>query len=237
MSKKYEIDWNNVDWDEGEDLPPIKSDHAVASASNNKRQAKDPKWRNAVSKGQKKYLATIAGKKMVKERNKKTAQSNSWKEAQKEGANKKYKEDPEYNKKRITSLRKIKGRKCQTPFGCFASAADFNEQNLTTCNFVDNMKMKPHLYYYIDIGPGDIKYEDVLYTPYGIFPKTNVGTQPNSGGKDKAFAKAKEQKDAMALKYKDKYAWWSRMCKLYPNKYYIKNEPKREWLLEDKSPK
>lgn len=157
------------------------------------------------------------------------SQDPAWRESQRKGSIEKYKNDEEYNKKRKQSIRLIKSRKIVTPFGSFNSVSEFNDLNLVPCIFQDCRKMMPHLYYYEDEGPGNPTVEEVVYTPYGIFPKSNQGNTARSGGKDRAFESAKNNKDPIALKYKDKYAWWSKVNKTYPNDYYIKKEIKKEW--------
>lgn len=148
---------------------------------------------------------------------------------QRTGARKKYQDDPLYNKKRKLSIQKIKARNIVTPFGNFNTVGEFNNGNFKNCTFNDCRRMMPHLYYYEDQGPGKPSYEDIVYTPYGIFPKNNQGNAQGSGGKDRAFQIAKEQGDPIALKYKDKYAWWNKVSTFYPKQYYIKNEMKKEW--------
>lgn len=175
------------------------------------------------------WYQTAEAKEIVKTRNQKTSKSDDWKIKQKTGAANKYAEDSEYNVKRKQSLRVSKGRKIVTPFGEFDSGAEFNEQKIVKCKFLDCKKMMPHLYYYKDQGPGPVTYEEVLYSPYGIFPKGNQGNEKNSGGKDRALASAQKNKDPIAVKYKDKYAWWDSVSVLYPKKYFIKKEPRREW--------
>lgn len=198
----------------------------------NRLQAQLDHWKKAHQEGVNRRQQNPEHAKMVAERNKNTAKTKEWKEAQRSGSIRKYKEDSEYNKKRSYSLRKAKGKECKTPYGVFDSAAAFNEKGFTSCNFADNMRMKPHLFYYTENGPGNPTYEDVVYTPYGEFPKGNTGSKQNSGGKDRAFEAAKQAGNEFALKYKDKYAWWNKVSKLFPDQYYIKNEIKREWIIK-----
>ncbi len=177
--------------------------------------------------GVRNYCASAKNK--IREKNRKTSTTEKWKQNQKLGSIKKYEQDLEYYNNRKMLLRQIKGKKVVTPFGKFDSGGEFNEHGFVKCKFQDCRKMMPHLYYFEEEGPGDPTYEDVLYTPFGIFSKVNQSNISNSGGKDRAFAAAKKNKDEIALKYRDKYAWWNKVAKMFPKKYYIKTEIKREW--------
>jgi hypothetical protein len=194
----------------------------------NQAMMETEEWKAAHREGLDRLKDDPEHQKMVKERNKKTAESSAWKEAQRKGAIKKYEEDPEYNKKRIKSLRKTKGKECHTPYGIFSCAAEFNEQGLTKCNFADNMKIKPHLFYYTENGPGEPLYETVLYSPYGCLPKLDT----NIGGTKRLYQLALDAKDEFAMKYKDYGAWFRRVKRDWPDEYYEKQEIKREWALE-----
>ena len=81
--------------------------------------------------------------------------------------------------------------------------------NIPSCQ--DRMKLKPHLYYYEDTGPGNPTFEDVIYTPYGVFPSRRDAMNAYTGD------------------IKKDQGWWKKVSLLYPNKFYIKSEIKREW--------
>jgi len=107
-----------------------------------------------------------------------------------------------------------------TPFGEYRTAADFDTQ--TDFIFTEKRKSLPHLYYYKKDGPGEIKYENVTYTPYGI-----------GNNRRKLMDAAIKAKDPGALSgSKDHNNWLKRMITLDPDNYYVKKEPKREWELE-----
>jgi hypothetical protein len=81
--------------------------------------------------------------------------------------------------------------------------------NIPSCQ--DRMKRKPHLYYYEDTGPGNPTFEDVVYTPYGVFPSRRDAMTAYTGDIKKG------------------QGWWKKVSALYPDKFYIKSEVKREW--------
>ena len=97
-----------------------------------------------------------------------------WRQNQKQGAIAKYVNDSDYNKKRVTSIRKRLSRPIVTPFGEFNNNVEYNEAVPNSKNFCDNRRIKPHLYYYKDEGPGSPKYETVQYSPYGYLPKLDT---------------------------------------------------------------
>jgi hypothetical protein len=91
-----------------------------------------------------------------------------------------------------------------TPFGEYDSFAAFNA-DYPDINVRDRMRLNPHQYYYTCKGPGETTYEWVYYTPKGFHKYMNTLC--------------------------DKYEF-QKMSKKYPDQYYKKWEPKREWNVE-----
>ena len=106
-----------------------------------------------------------------------------------------------------------------TPYGEFSSKKDADAA--LKCKVQAKIKNFPHLYYYKEDGPGEIVYEKVYYTPHGYFNKMP------SVIKMCADAGVETAKTAKCY-----YSWWAKMCRIYPDQYYVKTEPKREWNLE-----
>lgn len=198
--------WRKFNWDEWDDelSVPIKSQGKVNKARANRLKALDP----------------------------------IWKEKQKLGAQKK-RQDPEFAKKIAAAARdpsKIKSmveknqKAVVTPFGDFESQLIFDKQGFIKARFIDRRRLLGHLYYYKDEGPSEPTYENVVYSPYGIFREK--GNSHNPGATSTIFRIAQESKDEFALQYKDIGTWWKRVREKWPEKYYIKTEIAREWLKE-----
>lgn len=110
---------------------------------------------------------------------------------------------------------------CKQAFDLSASAQKLK------INGGDKMIELPHLYYYIEDGPGETIYQWVVYTPYGVGPK-------NAGRKSilaDLFRLAKKAKDPYATSYSPA-EWFSKMKRKDPKNYYEKWEPKREWSIK-----
>ena len=121
-----------------------------------------------------------------------------------------------------------------TPFGEFEYKCQFDDyiQNRFPDHKVSGdrgLSLLPHLYYYKNTGPAEAEYERVFYTPYGI--ALNNSRKYTWMSKKIIMQKAKDANDPNAT---NKYweDWWSKMTKLDPENYYMREEPKREWLLE-----
>jgi len=116
------------------------------------------------------------------------------------------------------------GMKCKrivSPMGTFRSVADLKEQRPEF--YYGKLEKLPHLYYFEEDGPGEPTYEKVWYSPYGVFAPKLRG---------KIYEKASETNFEGINDSKDKCHWWNKMCRLYPNEFYMKKEIKREWDLE-----
>ena len=83
------VDWNNIDWDQFDDAPAIKSQQHVDSIDRNRLLAQDPEWR-----------------KKNAESNRRIAQDPKWRKSQAEGSAKRS-QDPEWRKKNAESNRRI----------------------------------------------------------------------------------------------------------------------------------
>lgn len=95
------------------------------------------------------------------------------------------------------------------PIKTIKAMSDFYGINIGSCQ--DRMRLKPHLYYYEDEGPGNPTYEDVVYTPYGVFQSR------------------RDAMDAYSGNIKKGQSWWGKVSSQNPNEYYIKKEIKKEW--------
>jgi hypothetical protein len=246
MVKKRKIGLFDQDWsDYSPDPKPVpedlkKSDHRVNLAASNRRRAKDPKIRKAISLGQNKFYKN--NPKAKKEKGKhlqKAWMSKSMAErsaiAKKSAVGRDYSKIIETNKsterrKKVSmGLRKAIGRAIATPFGEFACMADFGEDKKVRkvlkkdLVFFDKMRLLPHLYYYKDKGPGKVLTQKVYYSPYGVWYRSSP-----------MWAKAKSKGCKIAkgnIDPKNTYIWFNKMMKIDPKKFYIKVEPKREWAF------
>ena len=81
--------------------------------------------------------------------------------------------DPVMMARKVAKLLKTKSRPFMTPYGEFNNAQTFHNTNSVTCTFNDCSRMMPHLYYFVDEGPGKPTYEEVLVTPYHVYPAGN----------------------------------------------------------------
>ena len=116
--------------------------------------------------------------------------------------------NPDWGKKHGIATRKV----CVTPFGKFESATELKKQHGVFFN--SKRDQMPHLYYYLDDGPGKPTYENVYCTPYGVFQ--NI---PHA-----AIEEQKHHKDLPVT-------WFLIKKKKDQNNYYVKKEIKREWAL------
>ena len=80
------VDWNNIDWDQFDDAPAIKSQQHVDSIDRNRLLAQDPEWR-----------------KKNAESNRRIAQDPKWRKSQAEGSAKRS-QDPEWRKKNAEAI-------------------------------------------------------------------------------------------------------------------------------------
>ena len=123
-------------------------------------------------------------------------------------------------------------RSVTTPYGKFESIAEFQRQ--TGLKFRDRKHRMPHLYYRDDQGPGEVNYEWVGYTPYGIIP---LGWSRDAKKYDimtikKCWQRARDAGDKSALNNTNHQDWFYWNVKSNPEKYQRVKEPRREWLLE-----
>jgi len=170
----------------------------------------------------------------LKEKNILQSKDPAWKKAQRQGSIEKYKNDPEYNLKRSATLRKTLGKTLVTPYGEFSGPAEFNESGLTKCLHGDQMRMKPHLYYYKEDGPGEPTYETVFVTPYGEYLAGTVTA--NGSWKQKAYDDAMLNKDELTHPWTNKNAadWVVRVLRSHNNLYFKEKRVKIEWPLKEK---
>jgi len=117
--------------------------------------------------------------------------------------------NPDWGKKHGIATRKV----CVTPFGEFESASELKKQHGVFFN--SKRDQLPHLYYYKEDGPGKVTYENVYYTPYGVFHTVKLAT----------IEEQKHHKDLPVT-------WFNIKKKKDQNNYYVKKEPRREWSLE-----
>ena len=112
--------------------------------------------------------------------------------------------------------REVNGKEIVTPYGRYETISDFkNEHGI---NFFDKMRFTPNLYYYLDEGP-KTKIEKVYYANgycHNTSRKLYEVLQVKSTATDRPWIR-----------------WFKKMMKEYPDQYYVKEEPKREWELCD----
>lgn len=171
----------------------------------------------------------------LKEKNIIQAKDPAWQKAQREGAIKAIEKDPTYYERRTKSLMATKARPIVTPYGEFTNQILFNNKKFVKCTFHDCKNMMPHLYYYVDEGPGEPTYEEVLVTPYHIYP----------AGQNVAYGSWKDNAYKDAIKYKcvtepkrnkDGPGWYDRVQRTWKHLYYTEKRIKIEWNLQ-KEPK
>lgn len=120
--------------------------------------------------------------------------------------------NPDWGKKHGVAMRKV----CITPFGRIESTLEVTRKH--NVFFGSKRDQMPHLYYYEEDGPGKPTYENVYYTPYGVFQTVKLAT----------IEEKKHQKDLPVT-------WFYIKKKKDPKNYYVKKEIRREWLLENKN--
>lgn len=107
-----------------------------------------------------------------------------------------------------------------TPYGVFNSKGDAMDAGYKLgIDFGIKLKTHPHLYYYLEDGPGKTTYEKVYYMDF------NYGNKLRT--LHKQWCEINKQQPSANVD-----SWFRRMCKQYPDQYYVKTEPKREWGLE-----
>lgn len=189
-----------------------------------KRRASDPDWIAALKRGRQemlndpvrlaKYLAGQAAAQQNPEL-KKLRRELGLQIWQKLGA------DAEFLNKRKARTRAVVGRSITTPYGVFDSIVAFAEA--TGLKPRDKLKLLPHLYYYTDTGPGEVKTEKVYYTPWGYH-----------NGCQWSYNQALQANDASIGKCPKASVWFNKCAKKWPDRFYVLVETKREWALEGK---
>lgn len=171
-------------------------------------------------------------KETKKEFNKIQAKDPAWQKAQREGAIKAIEKDPTYYKRRTKSRMATIARPIVTPYGEFTNQVLFNNKKFVKCTFHDCKNMMPHLYYYVDEGPGEPTYEEVLVTPYHVYPAGNNNT--NGSWKDRAYNDAIKYNCVTEPKRnKDAPGWYVRLERSWQHLYYTEKRIKIEWYLEE----
>lgn len=199
----------------------------------NKKLASDPKWVEATNKAAKKrsndpkWIAAckkareelFADEERYQSYTKKLSESwtderkEKWEEKRKElHANGAFAKDDDHR----ANLAASKGKEFNTPFGVYPSFYHFKKDH-PSINVRDRLRLNPHQYYYVDIGPGKETYETVFYTPYGRHKYLKSMFER---------AKAAEDKNANV---KDAKTWFKKMKKKSPTEYYCRTEVKIEW--------
>jgi hypothetical protein len=156
----------------------------------------------------------------------KAAQANNpdWKRNNSESS-KRLAKDPVWLTK-MDKLNKMRARPVTTPYGEFESIIAYKD--VVKRGFHDLHKALPHLYYYTEDGPGEVKTEKTLNTIYGSC--ANAGGDP--GSIRIMFQIAKDAGCERAIKMKDSLYWFKKMCKIDPENFYTQVEPKRDWNLK-----
>ena len=166
----------------------------------------------------KQLYETPEWKQSAQERAQQLAQDPQWKENNQRQLQRNN-TDPEILARRYEA-NKVTWKSVTGPQGVFDKVSAF--QSETGMNFNDKRRLLPHLYYYTADGPGEVKTEKVYYTPQGHYPSMLCAQEMDGTG----FA------DYQHLVHKPHIKWFKGMMKKYPDQYYIKTEPKREWILE-----
>jgi hypothetical protein len=200
-------------------------------------RAADPVWKENASKKTKELWNDKEYRTKIQSSMKSRSENEVWRENNRRALEKIHKNASKANKKAwkkvdrkqhsintSIGLRKSIGRKIVTPEGTFDCIAEWKNLKKVKGNFLNKTQQMPHLYYYEDEGPGETTYETVFYSP-----------MLTSRLRTPIFEKALECNYENINEYKPKSRpnWWNKMKKLYPNEFYEKLEPKREWDLED----
>ena len=126
---------------------------------------------------------------------------------------------------RIQSMNAATRKPVITPYGEYVSKSEFYKE--TNIAFDRKHQSMPHLYYFKEDGPGEVTYETVCYSPYGSAPNTTHGWNRKA-----LFEKVKLSGDPHA-QIKGAGEWWRKMMRKDQDNYYEKNEPKREWNMNN----
>ena len=134
------VDWNNIDWDQFDDAPAIKSQQHVDSidrnrllaqdpewqkknAESNRRQAQDPEWRKNTAEAIAQRTQDPEWRKKNAESNRRKAQDPKWQKNNAQ-ANKLKAQDPEWRAALKAGIRLHHRRSIVTPEGQFDSRAE-----------------------------------------------------------------------------------------------------------------
>lgn len=80
----------------------------------------------------------------------------------------------------------------------------------------EKLKSMPHLFYYVEDGPGETTFENVYY----LDGKTGNKLRPMH----REWCEVNNETPSANVN-----SWFNRMCKQYPNKFYSQKEPKKIW--------
>jgi len=214
------------DWDENEWGNQGSNEHFSWStqklASAYQKHIKGEAWHK--SSGQQNALKKrrkLEKTKEYQDKKKKVAQQTAsdpkWKEQHNKQLNR-MNTDPEILANRYEA-NKVTWVSVTSPQGVFDKVGDFAEA--TGMSFNDKKRLLPHLYYITNEGPGEAKTEKVYYTPSGYFPSMAMAQE----------ADGREWENYEQLSFKPHIKWFKGMMKKYPEEYYVKVEPKRDWIL------
>ena len=176
----------------------------------------------------KKYLAWKEKTKDTNNKNRKVSharhmanQDNEW-QARHAELLKRMNSDPHILEERRKRNRE-NGQSVTGPQGSYETVKDFQQTN--GMNFQDKLRLLPHLYYYTEKGPGQVKYETVYYSPLFTYCNTKEIYKVY-------LEKGLVEERFLTLKFKPWLKWFAYMEKTNSELFYKKKEPKRDWLLE-----
>lgn len=147
-----------------------------------------------------------------------------------EAVRKKLKAHHKKNKKmsdsRIESMNAKTGKPVMTAYGRYPMISEYQRQH-PLHHFDRDKEAMPHLYYFIDKGPGKTTYEKILYTPYGKVPN-QLGFL--------RWMRKHHPNEYRLNEYKDRGSWFGMLRREYPKDFYFKTEVRIEWRRIDNLP-
>ena len=182
----------------------------------NAEQAKDPAWQKAQREGLLKKFEDPQVRKNISDGVKKSWQNPERLQKQLAGIEK-WKQNPNYAKVQAQRAQKA-WKAIITEYGEFENVKEYEKSRLSDPlrpGWSDRKKQMPHLYYIKQDGPGKTTYEKVVYADGKQYQSVRQFTIDSGKG----------------------VYWFQQMCKKYPDRYFIKTEPRREWLLFRNDPK
>jgi len=117
------VDWNNIDWDQFDDAPAIKSQQHVDSIDRNRLLAQDPEWQKKNAESNRRQAQDPEWRKNTAEAIAQRTQDPEWRKKNAE-SNRRKAQDPEWRAALKAAIRLHQGRAIVTPEGQFDSRAE-----------------------------------------------------------------------------------------------------------------